>query len=147
MNDDKPAPKPRVVLPAITKGIFNIATIRRLQERFEKVETELRKLKESAAHETKALEQRLEAQMEEKLKTRSEKMKIQLNRKLPETQDELQKQRVRYVSTEQVKELMESHPIVMAKMKESLDAARAEEVTKLKLNSTKGRGREEAAFR
>jgi hypothetical protein len=45
--DDESAPKPRVVLPAITKGIINTFTVQQLQDKLEKAEIELKRLKEN----------------------------------------------------------------------------------------------------
>jgi hypothetical protein len=76
--EDDPAPKPRVVLPVITKGIISIAMVHKLQDSLGMIESELKYLKESAASDrakhSKQLETKLEAQMEETLKTRSEKV-------------------------------------------------------------------------
>jgi hypothetical protein len=133
--EDHPAPKPRVVLPLITKGIISISMVQKLQNNLEKTETELKQLKENAALDRdeyrKALQARLKSEMEETLKTRSEKMKSALNLKLAEGREELQKQRLKELSYEQAVELLENNPSIVAKTKEGLGAAGAEEIRKL----------------
>jgi hypothetical protein len=116
--EDEPAPKPRVVLPVITRGIINISTVEQLQDKLEKTEVELRDLKmkmdvanakeqkyldletelgelkekvaADSASERKVLEERLEAQMKEKLKIRSEKMKAQAEKILKTRSDKME---------------------------------------------------------
>lgn len=128
--DDEPAPKPRAVFPAITKGIINTFTVQQLQGKLEKAEIELKRLKENVVRDETELQQRLQAQMEETLQTMSENMKDQLNQKLAVAKEALQKERLRDLSSRQITEFLEN-PTVVVKMKESLAAAKAEEAAKL----------------
>ncbi|KAH8772163.1 hypothetical protein BGZ57DRAFT_928891 [Hyaloscypha finlandica] len=128
--DDEPTPKPRVVFPAITKGIINTCTVQQLQENLEKAEIELKRLKENVVRDETELQQRLQAQMEETLQTMSENMKDQLNQKLAVAKEALQKERLRDLSSRQITEFL-GNPTVVVKMKESLAAVKAEEAAKL----------------
>jgi hypothetical protein len=128
--DDESAPKPRVVLPAITKGIINTFTVQQLQDKLEKAEIELKRLKENVVRDETELQQRLQTQMEETLQTISENMRDQLNQKLAVAKEALQKERLRDLSARQITEFLEN-PTVVVKMKESLAAAKAEEAAKL----------------
>jgi hypothetical protein len=121
--DVDPAAKPRVVLPAITNGIINTSTVRQLQDKLEKAESELKKLKEDAVQHEKTPQSRLEAQMEELLRS-------EVDVKMTELREALQKLILRDLSPDQVTALLE-HPMVMAKVDERLSAARAEETAKL----------------
>jgi hypothetical protein len=128
--DDEPVPKPRVVLPAITKGIINTFTVQQLQDKLEKAEIELKRLKENVVRDETELQQRLQAQMEETLQTISENMRDQLNQKLAVAKEAFQKERLRDLSARQITEFLEN-PTVVVKMKESLAAAKAGEAAKL----------------
>lgn len=163
-----------MVLPVITKGIINIFAVEQLQDKLEKteaelrdlkmkmdaanakeqkyleLETELRELKEKvaadSARERKALEERLEAQMKEKLKirsdkmmaqvekilkTRSDKMEAHLNAKLAVVRAEGRTLAWGDLSGKQALEMLENHPMLSAKMREAVDAARAEGIKNL----------------
>jgi hypothetical protein len=121
--DVEPSAKPRVVLPAITHGIVNTFTVQQLQDKLEKAESEVKKLKEDAVQHEKALQLRPEAQMVEMLRS-------EVGIKMAELRDALQKLILRELSPNQAMALLE-HPVLMANVDERLSAARAEETAKL----------------
>lgn len=67
--DDEPAPKPRVVLPTVTKGIINTSAVQQLQDRLEKAEAELNRLKEKSLRDEVARKQLSDPDIRELLKS------------------------------------------------------------------------------
>jgi hypothetical protein len=153
--EEDPAPKPRVVLPVMTKGIINISTVEQLQDKLDKtkaevrelqirmdaaearerkyleVRTELRELKEKVAADSARERKELEAQMEERLNIRSDKMKAALNAKLADVRAKSHTLAWGGLSGEEALQMLDSHPMLSAKMREAVEAARAEDTMKL----------------
>lgn len=121
--DFEPAPKPKVVLPPITNGAANASAFQKLQDRLEQADAEANILKEGATQHENALQLRPDAQVQENLRS-------DVNTKLNELRDALQKQILSGLSADQAADLLE-HPVISAKLDEKITAARAEERGKL----------------
>jgi hypothetical protein len=128
--DDEPAPKPKVLLPAVTNGIINLSTVQRLQEMLENAEMELRRNKETADQDQKALRLKMQASADEALQTLIDEMRSKHRLELVQIKNDLRREKSRELSPEQVLDLLE-HPVVLAKMNKRIRDSNVEERNKL----------------
>jgi hypothetical protein len=128
--DDEPAPKPKVLLPAVTNGIINLLTVQQLQERLENAEMELKRNKETADQDQKALRLKMQASADEALQTLIDEMRSKHRLELVQIKNGLRREKSRQLSPEQVLDLLE-HPVVLAKMNKRIRDSTVEERNKL----------------